>query len=265
MIGFLDFVLWCAQEAGVLVSVGAALLVLIGYIVAMRDGAVSPKEAEYSKNAHRVLAVGLVLMMLSGLAIIALHFSLAQVAIVTSPVFVFKWLLILGLAAVYIALRKQPYGHHLVEGALGATWLTLFIVHTVAPAVSWGYLLILYALVTAGFMVLWDGIVRITRESRPHAPALKAAPAAAAIMSMPVAPKQPVAQKLASPAPVLAAAVPPAPVAAPVSAPAPLAPPPHLEPHHSHWLPMIHVMPSSPQALEEKSHITPLSAFKKVA
>lgn len=243
MVGVLDFILWCAQEAGVLLGVGAALLSLVGYVVILRDNRVSAREARYSSAMRRVIALSLLLMILSGAAITALHLSLGQGEIISQPVFIFKWLLIAALSAAYVAMRAQPYGHRLAEGALGGTWFTLFIVHTAVPAVSWSTLCILYAFVMGSFLLVWEGVTRLVHENKT-----KEASAAS------------------TPAPVVAAA--PTPVAPPplvVLPPAVAAEPPKVEDaRHSHWLPVIHVMPKTAQQLEDKSHITTLGKFSSV-
>lgn len=255
MIEFLDFVLWCVQEAGVLLSVGAALAVLAGYIVALRDGKLTEKEVRYSKNSHRVIVLGLTLMIASGFAIVALHLALSQDAIVFAPVFLFKWFLITALVSAYVAQRKKPYGSSMLEGVMGGTWLTLFLVHTVAPAVSWTYLIILFALVMTGFLLIWSALVKLTQEKHQPAKLPVLAPISATASAAP----KPVLAVVSVPQPTMSAA-PPAPTLVPVQPPEP---PKAPEAHHSLWLPMLHVMPKTQSQLDEKSHITPLARFLK--
>jgi hypothetical protein len=277
----LDLILWCIQELGVLLSVGAAAAVLVGYIVALRDRKVTENEARYSRRVHMALYMGLAFMILSGIAIVALHLSQAQAAIVSQPVFLFKWLLILLLLGAYLFQRNKPYMHSLIEGAVGATWAMLFLIHSVAPAVSWASLFMLYGAVLVGFVVLWSAIVRLVKERLSPAPAaapiISKIPMPAALPKViasapkpvpaaPVVPPAPISKPAAPPAPVMAQAalapVPPKPIA-----PAPIAkaPPAPEDPHHSLWLPAIHVMPKDAAQLESKSHITPLGALTKNA
>jgi hypothetical protein len=297
MIELLDFVLWCVQEAGVLLSVGAALAVMLGYLFALRDGKISEKEARYSRNSHRAIDIGLALMILSGIVIVGVHMSLGQAQIVFSPVFVFKWLLIIGLSCLYVAERKKPYASALTEGAIGATWLALFLVHTVHPDVSWLMLGILYAVLLAVFLAVWMIIVKLSiKQIQTAAPASalkpivqpKAVPAmatpapivqkAAVLPSPPPTPK-PIAAPVPAPvAPIAAKAavpLPAKPIASSAPTPAPAAKLPVVaeakppaktdEPHYSPWLPALHFMPRDEQQAKDQSHIVPLSKFSKNA
>ncbi len=273
-----------------LIAVSAAVAVAAGYIVALHDGVVSDREARYSKNSRRVLDVGLALMILSGIAIVALHFSEAQGSIVYSPVFLFKWLLILALTTIYIVQRGKPYAHFLVEGATAGSWVALFVVHVVAPDFSWAVLFGLYAVIVGVFLGLWSVLIKMNQKpaAKPVVPVQTQMSAAVMQPATPIA--QPVIKAVA-PAPIVPKAAPapvapivvaaPKPPAPPIVISKPVPPPPapqapveqiKIEPpspafdaHDSPWLPAIHVMPKDVEQLQDKSHITPLSALQKTA
>lgn len=298
MVELLDIILWFAQEAGVLLAVGAALAVMAGYAFTMRDGTVSEKEARYSKNSHRAIDAGLALMILSGLIITFLHVSFGQSEIVFEPIFLFKWLLIAGLTLAYILERKKPYGSALAEGVIGGAWVALFLVHTLAPLVGWGILIGLFAVEMGVFVGAWMLLMRaITKPSpleqqkkavvEPAQPKVQPVPppmskiAPPPVMFKPtpqLAPVQPVAQPAAlklpvpPPPPVAASPKPAAPTPAPT---APVMPPKSAQPasapamqkqddvHHSPFLPAVHFMPANQQQIEDKSHIIPLGKFTR--
>lgn len=271
MVELLDIILWLAQEAGVLLAVGAALAVMGGYAFAMRDGTVSEREARYSKNSHRAIDFGLALIILSGLIITFLHVSLGQSEIVFEPIFLFKWLLIAGLTLAYILERKKPYGSMLTEGALGGAWVALFLVHTVAPLLGWGMLLGLFAIEVGVFVGAWMLLMGAITKPSPIEQQKKAIIEPAQPKVQPVPPPM---SKIAPP-PVMPKPAPVQPVA-PTSAPtAPVMPPKPAQPasapamqkqddvHHSPFLPAVHFMPANQQQVEDKSHIIPLGKFTR--
>jgi len=275
-IELLDLVLYCVQQLGVMLSVGSATIVLIAYIMAMRDGKIVESEAHFSRIVHRALGFGILLMVLSGIAITSLHGMTGQIAIVFAPVFLFKWLLIIGLIVVYLTQKGKPFSHFAVEGLLGATWYVLFLVHILAPITSWINLLMLYVLFVAGFEIVWLGIVMATRGKLKLAPKpivqkvvppkITPVPAPVVHITKIVKPmQQPVAPaKVAEPKPIA-----PPPLSKPPIVVVPIAakipdPPQVIEsdPHHSLWLPAIHIMPKSQEVLDQKGHLIPKGATK---
>ena len=237
----LDLVLYCVQQVGVMLAVGAESIVLISYLLSMRDGKIEETEARFSRAVHRALGVGVLLMVLSGIAIMVLEASLGQIDVVLAPVFLFKWLLIIGLICTYIWQRGKPFSHYLIEGVIGGTWYTLFLVHILAPLTGWINLITLYVLMLGGFLVIWAAFVKLTRE-KSHPLTRGILPSAAqAPMPKPAQPKS------------IAAVAPSAPVPAAIA------------PHHSLFLPAIHVMPESQKQLEAGGHITTLSGLQSAA
>ena len=199
----LDLVLYCLQQIGVMIAVGAETIILISYIVTMRDGRVEEAEARFAKAVRKALGVGLGLIALSGLAIVAVHASLGQLEVVFSPAFVFKWLLILLLACFYFAQQGKPYRHFFFEGFAGATWYALFLVHILAPITSWGILFGLYAGLAAVFVAVWTGVVYAMRPQTTSMISMQPK-----VMVLPVPPPMPTQ----APKPIVKAVVPPPPL-----------------------------------------------------
>lgn len=296
----LDLVLYCLQQLGVMLAVGSETVILIGYVLSMRDGVINETEARFSRAVHRVLAIGIISIVASGIAITLVHGSLGEDSIIFAPVFLFKWLLIVGLIAAYITQRGKPFSHYLFEGAVGGTWYALFVVHILAPITSWFNLLALYAVFLAGFMLFWTAIATITRKeaaavknmvpvqkfSAPPPPVSKPVappqvirrpepPMPPVQRTVPVA-VQPILQKTAEPIKIIAAAPPTVSPEAAVVKPLPVAekradPIAEVsvqklpEVHHSPWLPAIYVMPKTKEALDNNHHITTLAKIIKPA
>ncbi|MES2006765.1 MAG: hypothetical protein V4436_01510 [Patescibacteria group bacterium] len=291
----LDLLLYCVQQLGVMLAVGAETIVLVSYIVSMYDRVIEEAEVRFSRAVHRALLVGLSCVVLSGLAIVWLHLSLEE-DVVFEPVFLFKWLLIVTLIGMYVWQRRKPFSHFLLEGVVGGTWYALFLIHILAPQASWGNLAVLYILFVVGFVALWSALVAMskTRSVQPAPKIVTQISASGAIPPKAVTPVVSVLPKMTSapqpriqtpppvivPRPIVSPPLPkpiPVPVAPVVPATsAPIVtmntkvpdPPPVVlsqEPHHSHWLPAIHVMPKNEAQLQDKSHITPLSRINKPA
>jgi len=287
-IELLDFVLFCLQQLGIMLAVGAETIVLINYILAMRDNVVSDKEVRFSKIIHRTILFGLSLIVLSGIPITIIHSMMGEATKIAEPVFLFKWLLVAVLVMLYVWQHKKTYSQYFIEGAIGGTWYALFMIHILAPITTWFNLFTLYLVFLSGFMLIWGALASLSRKKEQKQtpvvtpkPVVTTTPPLAPKVSAPLPPPivKPVAPKIEvekvvplppmpvvlppAPAPVVQAPVaPPAPVVVPMQAPVAVVPA-VVEPHDSHWLPAIHVMPKDQKQLEDKSHITPLAAVNK--
>lgn len=215
----LSLVVSLTQEICIVVGVGALTTTLVGHLLSLHAHH-SETIHGYVRAARQLRALMLALIIISGGAAILIHFQAGTYAVLVAPAFLFKWLLIALLAIFYFTeLKVEGVARDATEGFEGANWYALFIVHTLAPVVSWAFLLSLYAGWLATFAVIWTAFVWLMR----HQSTLKPAAASASV----------------APAP--------APVAPP--APAPLAPPParpappaqkkiEIHPNHS-MLPMV--------------------------
>jgi hypothetical protein len=138
---------------------------------------VDSKEEQFGRAVDWIQTVGLWAIMLSGLAITAIHISSGSLAIVLQPAFLFKWALILFLFGASLFRQKNAYPHFIWEGVVGANWYALFVVHILAPVTTWADLLVLYAIWTVGFVLCYVAIVYAMHETgaaphrtKPHAP-----------------------------------------------------------------------------------------------
>ncbi|HEY5383508.1 MAG TPA: hypothetical protein VIJ88_03065 [Candidatus Paceibacterota bacterium] len=191
-----NLIFYCAQQLGVTLGVGAETIMLAAYFISMRDGVLDEKETQYARAIKRVMSVALVLIVLSGIGITVLHTMAGQGAIILTPAFLFKWLLIVLIIALTL-LRKAFPATSMVEGVIGGTWYTLFLVHILAPATGWINLGILYAVWLVGFVICWETLVVLRRDKKvkpafklklPVLAIKKAAPLAKPPVPIPVAP-----------------------------------------------------------------------------
>ncbi|HVU79799.1 MAG TPA: hypothetical protein VHD37_00375 [Candidatus Paceibacterota bacterium] len=153
--------LYCVQQAGIMLGVGAETIILIVYFLSMRDGRVEPKEEQFGRAVHRVLRWGLALIIASGILITGLHVLLGQLDIVYQPAFLLKWILVGAVVGMEAARRKQLFAHYGWEGTAAAQWYALFILHILAPIATWADLLILYGIWFAGFTAMFVSLVHV--------------------------------------------------------------------------------------------------------
>jgi outer membrane biosynthesis protein TonB len=236
----LPLALYLVQQLGIMLGVGSATVLLISYLTAMRDGMVEQTEARFARVVQHVLEIGLVCIVLSGAAITAEHAFAGQMEILSSPAYVFKWLLIGSVSLAVVLRRAKPFISAVGEGLVGATWYALFIVHVVAPIAAWTDLLFLYVAWVAGFMLLWISLTKLITARVPQAvsaaSAAKPAPITASKLAPPAPkpvqpPPMPKAQQPAPPPPPPMPKPEPKPpvppvASAPVAAAIPVKPPP---------------------------------------
>jgi hypothetical protein len=240
----ISLILFCVQQMGIMLGVGAQSIMLIAYLVSARDGVIEAKEEKFGRLLDYVLKFGLFCIILSGLAITALHISIGQEATVESPAFIFKWLLITLISVIVIAMGKRPLLHAVWQGILGSQWYALFILHMVAPLAPWEDLLALYVLWTLGFLLLWNVFVYSMRmKNRPT-------PQPYAVPPPPINDKRPVIKSI--------------PVVVPKAPPPPPPPPPLPKPMPPQTLSVVAAGASLPVVVETKTALsTPMMPPKK--
>ncbi len=162
-----NLLLYCAQQLGVMLGVGAETIMLAAYLISMRDGVMDEKETQYARAIKKVMSAALVLIVLSGIGITALHALAGESAIIFTPAFLFKWLLVMLILA--LTLLRKATMLSIVEGVIGATWYALFVVHILAPVTSWSNLGIFYAVWLAGFVICWETVVLLRRDKKRKA------------------------------------------------------------------------------------------------
>jgi len=236
----ISLVLYCAQQLGVTLGVGAQTIMLVAYLSAMRDGVVDNQEAQFARAVRRVLNTGLVLIILSGVVITVMHVIAHTVVpgtnqpVVLTTAYLFKWFLVIAVLA-FTLLKNFP--QNIMQGLAGGSWYALFVVHILAPVASWSTLLTFYAVWMIGFFLCWMALTYFTKGKSRRSATEVGTPTKASGKAVPPivkpAPVFPFAPKPAPPPPKPtppSIAPPPAPVPKPVPppplpAPKPLAPP----------------------------------------
>jgi len=271
----MDLLLYVMQQLGVMFAVGAQTIILLAYLLSVRDGVVDSQEERFAHAIKKVLFLGIILILISGTAITALELFAGNHTTVFAPAYVFKASLIGLVVFLSLAIRGDSLPEGLLEGLAGGTWYALFIVHILAPVAQWNHLVLLYVLWIIGFMACWSALVFMMR-GRVAAYAdvpKKDAPRPAPRATLPPRYQAPPTTPVRKPTPTITAAVqsqksppqqavytPPAPQKN--FAPAPQAPTPL--PHQKTDLPLpgIRVMPKSPEDIgrQGRSGMVELSA-----
>lgn len=221
MLELAALLLYCVQWLGVVLGVGAEVVLLVSHLISLHEH--KPQWFASIPAVRAAQFIGLALMVLSGAGATAFHFIIGQQELLLLPVFAFKWVLIVALVVAYLLEKHVIRGHAALEGFTGATWLALFMVHSAAPIAPWAILGMFYAAWLAVFGLGWGMFVLLMKRTNTAAikivvpVVVKAAPApVVAARPAPVVPP-PVIKPV--PAPVVVAAPPPTP-------PKPVAPPP---------------------------------------
>lgn len=162
------------QQLGISLGLGAATFSLLFYVLSLKDGKVDESEKHFIHATGTVLVISLFLIVATGALITGAHYLAGEIGVISTPVFISKWLLviIIMLGATLSALKAiTPFTSATVSGA---SWYALFIIHTLAPNVSWdilgfGYVLWL-AIFALGFWVAGRHDTPV-----PHAPPQKIA------------------------------------------------------------------------------------------
>ena len=166
-VAFINLILYCAQQLGIALGLGAQTIMLVAYVAAMRDGSIDDTEERFLKATRTTLWVSLALIALSGIAITTLHVLAGQGLTVLTPAYLFKLLLIVVVIVLTALLHTLP--ETFAEGLLGGTWYALFVVHILAPITTWINLFTLLAVWMVGFNLVWYVIVFASREKNTTA------------------------------------------------------------------------------------------------
>jgi hypothetical protein len=158
----INLILYCVQQLGIALGLGAQTIMLVAYISATKDNIIDVTEAQFLRATRRVLAVSLVFVVLSGVGITLMHSIAGQGLVVHSPAYLFKAALILLVVVLTLLMHVIP--ETFAEGMMGANWYALFLVHILAPITSWANLLTLWGVWLIGFNLIWYVIVFSTRE-----------------------------------------------------------------------------------------------------
>lgn len=160
-----DLILYCMQQLGVMLGVGAETIMLFAYLHAIGDGVVDEQEQGFAGAIRRILFAGIIFIIISGAVITMLELAAGHQAIVFSPGYIFKWCLIGLVTFFFFSVRGSSLPAGLSEGLVGATWYALFIVHILAPITTWGQALALYGVWLVVFLLVWVSSVFFFRGS----------------------------------------------------------------------------------------------------
>lgn len=244
---------YCVQQFGVTLAVGAETILLVAYLQAVRDGIVDEEEKGFARAVRTVKDFGLFFIILSGGALLANQFLTGQLSSFLSVTVLFKWSLIGIVLFMTFITRGSSLTSGLLQGLAAGTWYALFAVHILAPEAPWVQLGTFYAIWLIGFSVCWTVLVFALRNRKPvpvvAARQTSAIPRAAVVVtpdrvvSKPAQPPTPSIPRLPV-APAVQTIPPPPPPKAPVSVlvSAAAAPP-------ASWL---HVMPRTPEELARR-------------
>lgn len=197
--------LYLLQQAGILLGVGAEMVLLISYLLHIQARGSGP--ARFVVPARFVERLGLGFIVLSGLGVVLYHVLRWDVAILMAPAFIAKWLLI-GVVLLGYKVEQQAEANayawrSVVHGFIGGTWLALFLLHTLAPDTTIVALLLGYGAWMTFFAVIWGGFVTALSPnamttvfaaipSRPKLAIATPAPIPAALSTPIPVPKSPV-------------------------------------------------------------------------
>jgi hypothetical protein len=245
-ISIVNLALYCLQQFGVAIAVGAETVLLVAFLQSIQDRMVDEEEKGFARATRKVMDFGLFFIITSGVGIVVVQFFSGQPFGLFSTVFLFKWSLIGIVLFMSFVNRGTSVTAGVLQGLAAGTWYALFVVHILAPQGTWLVLGEFYAAWLVGFMVCWTIVVfavRLTHKTIPVLAKPASVPAPAVVVvpdrKAPAPAPTPVVAKVA-PAPVVQpappappqAAPPPPPAAAPVAPPAPavVMPPPITAP-----------------------------------
>src|SRR5581483_9034897 len=181
--------LYSVQWLGVALGVGAEVVLLCAHLIKLHEH--NPQWLDNEPSVRAAQGAGLLLIVISGIGAVGYQFLVGQAGILLEPVFLFKWTLIGGVVFAFLLERSLWHARAALEGFAGATWLALFLVHTVAPREAWAVLGLWYGAWVLCFGLVWAGCVLMLKGSKPIA---AAAPALGRGAAAPVAKAAPPAK-----------------------------------------------------------------------
>jgi hypothetical protein len=251
--------IYSLQWLGIVLGVGAEVVLLVAHLIALHQH--KPQWLESIPAVRTAQFVGIFLIVASGAAAVAYQFMIGQQALLMEPVFGFKWALIIALTVAYLLEKHVVRGHAALEGFTGATWLALFLVHSLAPIAPWLSLIFFYLAWLIVFGMGWGAFVvlmKFTGKSVFVMPAVQKVAVAPAPVVRPIV--KPAPQPIVVAAPIV---VPPKVVVAPP--PPPPAPKPIIKPVIVQPVP-VHIAPTPVvAAVAPKPVIKPVPAPVVVA
>lgn len=169
--------IYVVQELGIVVAVGAQTVFLAAYLLSIHSE--KDEHTALMRACKYLVALGLVAIAASGAAAVALHLLNQQYDILFAPAFIFKWMLILATASLYIVdddwVSHQPrLAQASAKGLSGGLWYGMLLIHLVAPVIQWMPLLLLFVSWMLVFVTLWSAFVAVMHWQSPVAKAARA-------------------------------------------------------------------------------------------
>ena len=276
MVGeFIFFVIYVAQQLGIMLGVGAQTVLLFTHLIAVRHGEQESPHASNAEAARKALYTGFFLIIASGAAAIVVHVFSGSLDILFAPAFLFKWFLIGAVLWAFFRSNGLSHWSNTLAGFAGGTWYALFLVHSLGPITTWTTLIFLYVVWLVFFLAVWAGVVWIMHKNikspeaviqkpapRPYIPpppprVVVAPPSFVPKPAPPPPPPKPVPPPVFVPPPPPPKPVPP-PAPRPIPPPAPKPPPPPAPPPVEHkpgviqeiidhmLVPALRIMPQTP-------------------
>ena len=159
----INLLLYCAQQFGMALGVGGETIVLLAYLISIRDGILEESEERFAKAAKAVTGFGIFCIIASGAGVTLTHYLGGQTALILEPASLFKWSLVAIVFFLRVFNRGITLSEGLFEGFSGASWYALFLVHILAPVGGWGILGVAYGAWLVGFVLIWMLLVFLLR------------------------------------------------------------------------------------------------------
>lgn len=169
------------QQLGMTLGVGSSTFAVMFYILGMADGRIDPSERAFMRAVFVTLRIGLFLIIMSGAAITGAHYLVGDIAVLMTPVFLFKWALLAMIILTALLMDRRIIPRTVGGTVAGASWYALFVVHTIALDIGWLPLLGLYALWLGLFALAFLSLAKFAQHwyeehHREDAPAAAAKP-----------------------------------------------------------------------------------------
>jgi hypothetical protein len=146
-----ELTLYCTQQLGIMLGVGAEIIGLVMYLIASRDNTIDKDEERFLRATKRVLYFGIAIIFISGLLITIL----SPRDTIMQPAYLFKWVLIVFVTSLAFVDMSSSAIHDTVKGIAAGSWFALFAVHILAPVTTWINLGLITFLWMIGFMTCW--------------------------------------------------------------------------------------------------------------
>ncbi|HVY72434.1 MAG TPA: hypothetical protein VG984_00040 [Candidatus Paceibacterota bacterium] len=166
-LGLINFGLYCFQQFGMALGIGAETVLLVAYLHSIRDGVVDEEEKGFARATRHVMDAGLFLILATGAGVVITQYLMGQPLSIFSTAFLFKWSLLGIILVMTLVNRGSSLVSGLLQGLAAGTWYAMFVVHILAPEASWQQFGEFYGAWLVGFMVCWTVLVFALKGKTP--------------------------------------------------------------------------------------------------